>query len=71
HLSSLLPPLSTPHHSGATLRPECYFVTIKQQKNNMPPKAKLIPHAMTLHCDTLIDNYYCLRDDERARPDVL
>ncbi|HGW1867463.1 TPA: oligopeptidase B, partial [Klebsiella pneumoniae] len=37
----------------------------------MPPKAKRIPHAMTLHGDTRIDNYYWLRDDERARPDVL
>ena len=26
---------------------------------------------MTLHGDTRIDNYYWLRDDERARPDVL
>ncbi|VVL22275.1 Protease 2 [Klebsiella variicola] len=51
--------------------PECSCVTIKQQKNNMPPKAKRIPHAMTLHGDTRIDNYYWLRDDERARPDVL
>ena len=32
----------------------------------MPPKAKRIPHAMTLHGDTRIDNYYWLRDDERA-----
>ncbi|WP_313885198.1 hypothetical protein, partial [Vibrio parahaemolyticus] len=44
---------------------------MKQQKNNKPPKAKRIPHAMTLHGDTRIDNYYWLRDDERARPDVL
>ena len=26
---------------------------------------------MTLHGDTRIDNYYWLRDDERARPEVL
>ncbi len=26
---------------------------------------------MTLHGDNGIDNYYWLRDDERARPDVL
>ena len=37
----------------------------------MPPKAKRIPHAMTLHGDTRIDNYYWLRDDDRADPDVL
>jgi oligopeptidase B len=37
----------------------------------MPPKAKRIPHAMTLHGDTRIDNYYWLRDDDRSRPEVL
>ncbi|HDG9791733.1 TPA: oligopeptidase B [Raoultella planticola] len=37
----------------------------------MPPKAKRIPHAMTLHGDTRIDNYFWLRDDERSRPEVL
>lgn len=37
----------------------------------MPPKAKRIPHAMTLHGDTRIDNYFWLRDDDRERPEVL
>ncbi|MRS16146.1 oligopeptidase B [Enterobacteriaceae bacterium RIT691] len=37
----------------------------------MPPKAKRIPHAMTLHGDTRVDNYYWLRDDDRAAPEVL
>ncbi|MBB1201305.1 oligopeptidase B [Enterobacteriaceae bacterium 89] len=37
----------------------------------MPPKAKQIPHAMTLHGDTRTDNYYWLRDDDRAKPAVL
>ncbi|MGG7446546.1 oligopeptidase B [Kosakonia oryzendophytica] len=37
----------------------------------MPPKAKKIPHAMTVHGDTRIDNYYWLRDDARSQPDVL
>ena len=37
----------------------------------MPPKAKRIPHATTLHGDTRIDNYYWLRDDERSQPEVL
>ena len=37
----------------------------------MPPKAKRIPHAMTLHGDTRIDNYYWLRDDERKDPAML
>ena len=37
----------------------------------MPPKAKRIPHVMTLHDDTRVDNYYWLRDDTRSQPDVL
>jgi oligopeptidase B len=40
-------------------------------KKDMPPKAKKIPHAMSLHGDTRVDNYYWLRDDERENPDVL
>lgn len=36
-----------------------------------PPQAKKIPHQMTLHGDTRIDNYYWLRDDDREAPDVL
>lgn len=37
----------------------------------MPPKAKQIPHAMTVHGDTRLDNYYWLRDDTRSQPEVL
>ena len=37
----------------------------------MLPKAARIPHAMTLHGDTRIDNYYWLRDDTRSQPEVL
>ncbi|QOV70555.1 oligopeptidase B [Citrobacter sp. BDA59-3] len=37
----------------------------------MPPKAKQIPHAMTVHGDTRLDNYYWLRDDTRSQSDVL
>ena len=37
----------------------------------MLPKAARIPHAMTLHGDTRIDNYYWLRDDSRSQPEVL
>lgn len=37
----------------------------------MPPKAKRIPHVMTLHGDTRTDNYYWLRDDDRSQPAVL
>lgn len=37
----------------------------------MLPEAARIPHAMTLHGDTRIDNYYWLRDDTRSQPEVL
>ncbi|HCL5534322.1 oligopeptidase B [Citrobacter werkmanii] len=37
----------------------------------MLPKASRIPHAMTQHGDTRVDNYYWLRDDTRSQPDVL
>ncbi|HGE9340274.1 oligopeptidase B [Escherichia coli D10:H20] len=37
----------------------------------MLPKAARIPHVMTLHGDTRIDNYYWLRDDTRSQPEVL
>jgi oligopeptidase B len=36
-----------------------------------PPVAKKIPHELTIHGDTRIDNYYWLRDDERKDPEVL
>ncbi|UXK10867.1 prolyl oligopeptidase family serine peptidase [Erwinia pyrifoliae] len=36
-----------------------------------PPKAKKIPHVMTLHGDTRTDNYYWLRDDRHEDPQVL
>lgn len=36
-----------------------------------PPVAKKIPYEMTLHGETRVDNYYWLRDDERANTDVL
>ncbi|WP_297197092.1 prolyl oligopeptidase family serine peptidase [uncultured Pluralibacter sp.] len=37
----------------------------------MPPKAPQHPHTMTINGDTRIDNYYWLRDDTRARPEVI
>lgn len=37
----------------------------------MPPKAKRVPHAITVHGDTRIDHYYWLRDDDRSAPEVL
>lgn len=36
-----------------------------------PPKAKKIPHNLSLHGDTRTDHYYWLRDDEREDPEVL
>ena len=35
------------------------------------PKADKRPHEMTLHDITRVDDYYWLRDDERADPEVL
>ncbi|WP_130835233.1 prolyl oligopeptidase family serine peptidase [[Erwinia] mediterraneensis] len=35
------------------------------------PAAKKIPHSMSLHGDTRIDNYYWLRDDQREDSEVL
>ncbi|MEF1300910.1 oligopeptidase B, partial [Vibrio owensii] len=35
------------------------------------PVAKKVPHAMNIHGDTRIDNYYWMRDDERQDPEIL
>src|ERR1019366_9374790 len=35
----------------------------------MPPVAKIIPHSMTVHGDTRVDNYFWLRD--RKNPDTI
>lgn len=35
------------------------------------PVAKKVPHAMTIHGDTRIDDYYWMRDDERQDPEIL
>src|SRR6266550_13801 len=35
----------------------------------MPPAAKILPHAMTVHGDTRIDNYFWLRD--KKDPDTI
>jgi len=35
------------------------------------PIAKKIPHEMTLHGETRVDNYYWLRDDKRENSEVL
>ncbi|MGF6563594.1 oligopeptidase B [Kosakonia cowanii] len=70
---------------NAPLQPECdnvslatrvCFATLIGMENRkkisaMLPKAKKIPHAMTVHGDTRVDNYYWLRDDTRSQPEVL
>ncbi len=35
------------------------------------PVAKKVPHEMTIHGDTRIDNYYWMRDDKRKDPAVI
>ena len=35
------------------------------------PVAKKVPHAMTIHGDTRIDDFYWMRDDERQDPEIL
>nr|WP_231571529.1 MULTISPECIES: S9 family peptidase [Xenorhabdus] len=37
----------------------------------VPPMAKKQPHAITIHGDTRIDNYYWLRDDNRQDKEVI
>lgn len=66
----LLPPLYTRHPSSRFLNDFVYEIQDAEDQK-MPPKAKRIPHGMTLHGDTRIDNYFWLRDDERSRPEVL
>ncbi len=35
------------------------------------PVAKKVPHSMTTHGDTRIDDYYWMRDDSRTNPEIL
>jgi len=35
------------------------------------PVAKKVPHSMTTHGDTRIDDYYWMRDDQRQDPEIL
>ncbi|PWK44408.1 S9 family peptidase [Pleionea mediterranea] len=39
--------------------------------NPKPPVAKKVPHKMSIHGDTRIDNYYWMRNDERKAPEVI
>jgi oligopeptidase B len=40
-------------------------------KSHKPPVAKKIPHEMTIHGHTRIDNYHWLRDMDRKDPEIL
>ncbi len=40
-------------------------------KSTTPPVAKKVPHELTVHEHTRIDNYYWMRDDERKDPEIL
>lgn len=44
---------------------------MSSQNSNTPPIAKKIPHEMTIHDHTRVDNYYWMRDDERKDPEVI
>ena len=35
------------------------------------PIAEKIPHTMTLHGETRVDDYYWMRDDERKDPKII
>ncbi|MCM2681402.1 S9 family peptidase [Echinimonas agarilytica] len=47
--------------------PSAHSKTLKPEA----PMAKKVPHEMTIHGDTRIDNYYWLRDDSRTEPEIL
>ena len=46
-------------------------VKAKSSSAKSAPKAKKIPHAMTVHGDTRVDQYYWMRDDQRTNPEIL
>ncbi len=65
-----------PERDNVSLATRVCFATLIGMENRkkisaMLPKAKKIPHAMTVHGDTRVDNYYWLRDDTRSQPEVL
>ncbi|WP_423840884.1 S9 family peptidase [Vibrio mytili] len=57
------------HQGNSTMNHQSQLQTIAQQ--TLAPVAKKIPHTMTIHGDTRIDNYYWMRDDERKDSEVL
>ncbi|MFQ6372271.1 S9 family peptidase [Shewanella sp. YIC-542] len=49
----------------------CGCESMTQQTEITAPVAAKVPHEMTLHGVTRVDNYYWLRDDSRSNPQVL
>ncbi|MDF2155789.1 S9 family peptidase [Vibrio sp. CAU 1672] len=48
-----------------------YSQSQRMAQQTQAPVAKQIPHAMTEHDDTRVDNYYWMRDDKRTDSEVL
>ena len=60
-------PKSTPLDTATTMQTQ----QTEKPVSAVAPIAKKVPHEMTIHGDTRIDDYYWLRDDERKAPDVI
>lgn len=45
--------------------------TLSLNTDATPPVAKKVPHELTAHGDTRVDNYYWMRDDERKDPEII
>jgi len=60
-------PKSTPSDTATTMQTQ----QTEKPVSAVAPIAKKVPHEMTIHGDTRIDDYYWLRDDERKAPDVI
>ena len=45
--------------------------TLSLNTQATPPVAKKVPHELTAHGDTRVDNYYWMRDDERTDPEII
>ncbi|MFB9142895.1 S9 family peptidase [Vibrio artabrorum] len=48
-----------------------YAQSQRVAQQTQAPVAKKVPHAMTIHGDTRIDDYYWMRDDQRQDPAIL
>eukprot|EP00493_Phyllostaurus_siculus_P022785 UN23119 len=60
-------PKSTPSDTATTMQTQ----QTEKPVSAVAPIAKKVPHEMTIHGDTRIDDYYWLRDDKRKAPDVI